>query len=211
VWYAQLVSAQFDSEWVNTRLGEIPVEWQPEVLKYVQLNDRVRSLAGRLLLCRALDAFGFLPPAYQQMTLSKYRRPCISGLSAFDFNISHSEGYVLCAAIRNGRVGVDVESIRLLDFDALQSTLNAAQWAAVHQAVYPQAAFQSYWTAKEALVKADGRGLHLHVNQIEISYPTTQIDGYFWQLQALNISNAYKAHIAWSGSASKPQLIEVQF
>jgi 4'-phosphopantetheinyl transferase len=57
--------------------------------------------------------------------------------------------------------------------------------------------FYRYWTAKESLIKADGRGLQIPLVGLEIGGSMGGMqDGGRWDLRALDFFPGYACHIA---------------
>ena len=95
-------------------------------------------------------------------------KPEIGGAGAIEFNVSHSGGMIVVALSKAGPVGVDVE---LLDaeFAASEDLLAIgrehfapAQLARVARGISPEERLLEFylaWTRKEAVAKADGRGI----------------------------------------------------
>jgi 4'-phosphopantetheinyl transferase len=91
------------------------------------------------------------------------------------FNIAHSKGTVLIVLGRQGPVGVDVEYLdRLTDIMEVARanfTENESNiLAAISDPVTRLKTFYCYWTRKEAVVKADGRGLLLPLASFDVSF-----------------------------------------
>lgn len=89
------------------------------------------------------------------------------------FSLSHTAGMVGCAAAVGMPVGLDVEALaRRLDAEALaRRTLSGTELARWREG--PDAGskrgFLRYWTLKEALLKAVGRGLRTAPASVELS------------------------------------------
>jgi 4'-phosphopantetheinyl transferase len=103
----------------------------------------------------------------------KPETPPVGGRSA-SFNIAHSKGTVLIALRRQGRVGVDVEYLdRLTDtMEVARSNFTeneSTKLAAIFDPETRLRTFYCYWTRKEAIVKADGRGLLLSLASFDVS------------------------------------------
>jgi hypothetical protein len=82
------------------------------------------------------------------------------------FNVAHSQGLVLIALSQAGPVGVDLEYVDpSVDAIELAETSFAGDEAALVGRAATRAErldlFYSLWTSKEAIAKADGRGLQL--------------------------------------------------
>jgi len=132
--------------------------------------DQARDefVAARLLLRRLLgDASGVHPGAivFRNGPNGKPYLPATPGL---EFNVSHSKGMIFVAISRAGVVGVDVE---LVDpaFGASGDLLPIARTAFLQEEILQierepselkkLRAFYRFWTRKEAVAKADGRGI----------------------------------------------------
>ncbi len=91
------------------------------------------------------------------------------------FNIAHSKGTVLIVLGRQGPVGVDVEYLdRLTDIMEVARANFTENESNILTAISdPETrlrTFYRYWTRKEAIVKADGRGLLLPLASFDVSF-----------------------------------------
>jgi 4'-phosphopantetheinyl transferase len=93
--------------------------------------------------------------------------------TSLSFNVSHSEEIALIAAARGRELGVDIERIRAIE---------DADGVAEHYFCPPERDalrlsqgdsktkhFFTYWTRKEALLKATGDGLSLPLDRVDVS------------------------------------------
>jgi 4'-phosphopantetheinyl transferase len=97
----------------------------------------------------------------------------VIGDQSISFNIAHSHGTILIALRRQGAVGVDVEHINRATeiMDIAQSSFTAeetARLAGCAEEEERRQAFYRCWTQKEAVVKADGRGLAMPLSAFEV-------------------------------------------
>ncbi len=95
------------------------------------------------------------------------------------FNLSHTRGLVACLLTRDREVGVDVEdATRAVDAPRLAERYFARAEAAALRAL-PEAErgrrFFTYWTLKEAYIKARGMGLALPLGQFAFEVEATPI------------------------------------
>jgi 4'-phosphopantetheinyl transferase len=90
-------------------------------------------------------------------------RPRIADLHV---NVSHSGDLVAVAVSRAGPVGVDVEQIVDVDVAGLSSVVLAPDETADERS-----GFFTYWTRKEAVVKATGDGLLVPLNEVRVTPP----------------------------------------
>jgi 4'-phosphopantetheinyl transferase len=100
--------------------------------------------------------------------------PNVGGHSIF-FNVGHSKNTILIALGHQGALGVDVEY-----FDRLTNIMEVARYnftddetsslAAIADEETRIQVFYRYWTRKEAIAKADGRGLLLPLSSFDVSH-----------------------------------------
>ena len=146
-------------------LGRLPGVMQQKILRFRRWQDAYGSLLGKLLLQTAMKKAG-LPGDLNGLLVSAYGRPYWA--AGPDFNISHSGTRVACVLSLQGRVGIDLELCADLSIGDFQSQFTAAEWATITGSETPLLTFYRYWTAKESLIKADGRGLQIPLDGIEI-------------------------------------------
>lgn len=96
------------------------------------------------------------------------------------FNVAHSKNTILIALSRQGLVGVDVEYFdRLTDMmEVARSNFTEGEIASLAAIAEPEVrnrAFYRYWTRKEAVAKADGRGLLLSLSSFDVSHGSTSL------------------------------------
>ena len=127
--------------------------------------------ALRAVLCKQLGCRN------EQLALgiSDFGKPyaVVHGVAApASFNVSHSGAHGLIAFATEGRLGVDVEERDApRDLNALISTVLAPDEQAelaLARGDRKVHLFFNFWTIKEALIKAVGRGLSLDMSRLEI-------------------------------------------
>ncbi|MBS1799373.1 MAG: 4'-phosphopantetheinyl transferase superfamily protein [Acidobacteria bacterium] len=117
----------------------------------------------RLLLGSALD----IEPPGVLLTEGLYGKPAVfQDRRSISFNVTHSRGMILIALSRSGDVGIDIERIdSSLDImEVAESAFHPDEVASLRSIDSPETkrlAFYRCWTQKEAIIKADGRGLSL--------------------------------------------------
>jgi len=136
-------------------------------------RTRDHFTVGRACLRRLLGNALDVSPVQITITEGPQGKPEIKG-STLQFNVAHSKDTILIALARNNPIGVDVEYLdRPTDLmDVAQANFTEDETASL-QAITGQTArrklFYTYWTRKEAIVKADGRGLLLPLASFEVS------------------------------------------
>ncbi|WP_158273984.1 4'-phosphopantetheinyl transferase family protein [Allosediminivita pacifica] len=100
-------------------------------------------------------------------------KPFLHPEAAPAFNLSHSDGLGLLALTRDTPVGVDIERVRTsADLMSIaEGSFAPAEAAALAALPVSQRTetFFACWTRKEAIVKADGRGLAVDLGAFSVS------------------------------------------
>lgn len=177
-------------------LSRIPKDMQERNLKYLRWQDRHAHLLGRLLLLEALPMLGLDMFYINKISYNSYGRPFLPG--NIDFNISHSGQYIICAAGKNVRIGVDIEQMREINFDHFSTVMTPQQWESIQISDCPVKNFFKYWAIKESVIKADGRGLTIPLNEIRIDNDSVFLNSKHWFLKELHLDNNYSAFLASS-------------
>jgi 4'-phosphopantetheinyl transferase len=180
-----------------TWLKLMPPAFREKTCRLTHRQDAQASLIGRLLLLyglRFLQDGGLL---LTDICLDAYHRPHFSN-GDFDFNISHSGNYVVCAIGRNCRVGIDIEEIKPIALEDFMPLFSRVEWDGLDTHLAGRLdAFYDLWTQKEALVKAEGSGLNLPLLEVVIKGGRSRLRDQNWLVQALNAPPGYKAHLAF--------------
>jgi len=136
-------------------------------------QNRAKRYAHPVLKYRYVEARGLLrhrlshclgqAPEFINIQTAEYGKPYLPGFPDWSFNLSHSGHYVAIAIAQACRLGIDIEIIKHRDsLPQLVRKCFAANEAAYWHGLDPSeqtAAFYRIWTAKEAFVKATGRGI----------------------------------------------------
>lgn len=175
-------------------VARLPPAWQHKVWSRQRPASRYGTLFGSLLLQRVLHRQP-QPYSLAQVQHTPDNRPYLAG-APFDFNISHSGTYVACALSFAGRVGLDLEHRTRTNIAAFEPHFEVAEWASVQAAPDPARQFYRLWTQKEAVAKADGRGLNIPLSAICLSPGQAVLEGTRWYLQEVTLAGAYSVHVA---------------
>lgn len=146
--------------------------------------------------------------------IGAYGKPALVE-AGLQFNLSHSRGGAVVALAHGIELGVDLERAgrRRPHAELARRFFCAAE--AQHIESLPdaarEAAFLRLWTAKEAVLKAIGRGLAFGLDKLEFDLACTAprltriaaAGGAVeqWQVQALHLPPPWHAHLAWHGPA----------
>lgn len=177
------------------RLSLLPLDLQERNSRYIHWQNRHAHLFGRLLLLEALKLYGIEKDSWNCVAYDSYQRPYLT-LPEYDFNISHSGNFVVCAIGKNIRLGIDIEKNKKIDFSNFKSIMTPEQWDEINHAEYPLKEFYKYWTIKESVIKADGRGFFIPFDKLELKNDIVQYDDRLWFVQVLAFNSKYSAALA---------------
>ena len=151
--------------------GEERSRWERFQSPTAQRRYVLCRAALRAILCRQIGC----PNESLAFEAAKHGKPfaLVNGLPAsISFNVSHSGTHGLIAVAAKGRLGVDVEERaprRNLE-NLIEGVFSPREKAELESLEGCQQLhkFFRFWTIKEALVKAHGKGLSMKVAELEI-------------------------------------------
>ena len=137
--------------------------------RFVQAVHRDRHIAGRARLRQILGAETGRDPRDLVFRTGAQGKPFLDG--GPDFNLSHSGELAALAISRDGPVGIDVERHRPIEEAVARHSFSPAEFATLSglPARDWQGGFYRCWTRKEAVIKADGRGLSMPLDGFDVS------------------------------------------
>ncbi|MBF0261815.1 MAG: 4'-phosphopantetheinyl transferase superfamily protein [Magnetococcales bacterium] len=184
-----------ESHW-EALLTALPAAMHPTILRYRRWQDRQAALLGRWLVREGLRAEGHPGATLEGWQVGPQGKPKVA--DDIFFNLSHTDGLVVCAVTRHGEIGIDCERIRAIDLHDFQRLFPPAAWQAIVEAPDPPHAFFDAWTRREALLKADGRGLSFPLEQLRISSnrATLEANGPTWSLLPVAVPPGWCCHVA---------------
>ncbi|MDB5780986.1 4'-phosphopantetheinyl transferase family protein [Caballeronia mineralivorans] len=151
------------------------------------VEDQRRYVVTRALLRTVLSRYAALDPAQWSFALNAYGKPEIGNpygaKQRISFNLSHTDGLIVLGMASGTALGIDMENVRTrrAPVDIADSFFAADEVAALRQLAVEEQnqRFFSYWTLKEAYVKARGMGL---------SIPLDKFSFHFFHDQGIDIS-----------------------
>jgi 4'-phosphopantetheinyl transferase len=145
--------------------------------RYHRAIDRDRFVARRAI--RRLILAGCLrrSPGEIEFEIGEHGKPSVAGANPDDlrFNESESGGQSLLAVAWSHEVGVDIERLAVEpDVVEILTRFGDARERESYERLSPAlrpVAFYRWWTAKEAWMKAVGRGLYAPLDSVSIEFP----------------------------------------
>jgi 4'-phosphopantetheinyl transferase len=182
-------------QYLEILLNSVPSFTKERVLKYDQKEDQLRGVIGRLILKKLLILANYPLTVLEEIKLDQYNRPYLN--SEIDFNIAHSDAYVICAISKSTKLGVDIEKIKPIEIDDFNIFLSETELKELLKSKTPLTSYFDLFTQKEAVSKAIGIGLEISLPDIKIRNNVAVCKKEKWNLVKLAIDKDYKAHIAF--------------
>lgn len=154
-------------------------EEQAKVKRYRMKKDRLLSVVARGNLRRILANQLGIKPKQVQLGTNEHGKPILLGKEpTFDFNISHAGTKVAIATLDHSNpanthvcIGIDLEVInQMIDIQVIaKHYFSSNECRLINQSPEPAITFFTFWTRKEALLKAAGVGLVDELSLIDVS------------------------------------------
>lgn len=197
--YARLEEIMADDPYQKL-LQKVPGLIRQKVEGFSFKRDAQMSLIGKLLLQKGLELFNYSAEAVlETIQYTNYGRPYFS--LPVDFNLSHSGEYVVCAITNRGKIGVDIEKIRAISLKGFKRYMTDSEWSRIQTSSNSEEAFFTFWTQKEAVLKASGEGLNVSLQEVHLKKNSASVKDKEWQLHKINIDPEYSCH--WSIGAKQ--------
>ena len=143
---------------------------------YHSKRDTALFLAARILLRTSLSQYADVASDCWTFGVTSTGRPIITTpfyLHELHFNLSHTDGLIVCAISKNKEIGIDAENIRcrIISTAMAKKYLAPAEFKYVESLVSEQRqrVLLQYWTLKEAYAKARECGLDVPFSKLEFS------------------------------------------
>ncbi len=145
------------------------------VNKFVFDKDKKQQIISRGILRLLLSRYINLGPESIRFSTIKKGKPILnhSEYQNIKFNLSHSGKYIVYAIAGNREVGIDIEYMKdINDFDQIIERFSSKKEAKEYLELpieIRKRAFFTWWTRKEAFIKALGEGLYMPLDQFSVS------------------------------------------
>lgn len=178
---------------LNQYLNVFSEELKTDLLKYRRWQDAQLSLLGKVLLLHGLRTYYDIFET--EIRFSSNHKPYLKD-DPVHFNISHSKEMVVCA-IGEFPIGIDVEfydpAVNYKDFEF---QMTPGEIKKIHEAKDKIKHFFTYWTEKEAVMKAHGDGMMLSLDSFEVLNNESIIDRQKFFTKDILINQNYCSCIA---------------
>ena len=196
-------------------------------VRFFHERDRAWFVFSHGLMRRILAPHCGVEPAALKFAAGERGKPfippeCQPGIAQVSFNLSHSNGRALLVVADGREVGIDIEAVssRTNALSIAGAYFCGPELAAIREAPHDLTldAFFRYWTAKEAVLKAQGCGLGVPLDSFCIvfgpgSEPATvetadasRIEP-GWRVRLLAVEGGWHAAVAAGGDGWALQVV----
>lgn len=167
------------SDIIKERIDKLCVFISPEkkykIERFFHKKDKIRALIGELLIRTIIVEK--LGSRNEDIIFDKnlYGKPYLKDCRNFNFNISHSGDFVVCA-IDDKPIGIDIEQVKHMEYeDIAERFFLASEFEYIEKADLSSKIkrFYEIWTLKESYIKCCGEGLSMPLKSFSIN-----MDGY---------------------------------
>jgi 4'-phosphopantetheinyl transferase len=201
------INKRLSDESFNLLLHQLPIALQHKIARYRNWQDAERSLAGNILLMKALQLIGSNEYVLDDLKYTEFQKPYFD--EAISFNISHSGEYVICAISETIQLGVDVEEIKEIPIQDFTNLFAWQEWDEVINGENKLQAFYTLWTKKEAFLKAVGCGLSQPLNEVVIANNRIEWENKQWFLQEIKLDANHIAYVCSNVIAPAVRMEEI--
>jgi 4'-phosphopantetheinyl transferase len=173
-------------------------------------SDSEKFIASHGALRIILGAYAGMRPRRLRFARSVFGKPSLvneeEACAEIRFNMADSGDVALVAISRGREIGVDIERMTIgedLSATALRCFCGAE--LDLFRAAQPERrdeVFYTFWSRKEAYVKARGEGMSLVLRDIDVSSVPVTLDRR-WTLEDLRVDPGYRGAVALEGSISR--------
>lgn len=176
-------------------------------------KDRQHYLAAHALLRLTLSRYAPVRPEDWRFERGPKGKPEIAashGLPRLRFNLSHTQGLVACVLALDCPCGIDVEHLRTMrDMQGVAENVFSGMeiaWLQAQPEDQKAETFFTFWTLKEAYIKATGQGLAAPLQSISFDIASPLIGVAFgedvaddpqrWMLRHWKLANDHQLSVA---------------
>lgn len=204
------LGSRLPDELFQSYLNQLPLHLQLDIVKYKRWRDIQARLFGKLLLHIGLTKYYDLSPdILDNIQFTKCARPYLSGVN-IDFNISHTPHTVVCCITQGANIGIDIEEIEPTPIQEFREEFSTEEMERIQRSKNCLEKFYSYWTKKEAVVKAEGLGLGIiPMRQVSIheSERSASLFSKHWFLYDILSDGKMTGHIAIDNPIEKKTIV----
>jgi 4'-phosphopantetheinyl transferase len=206
VWRYTLDEKEYQAE---KSLPLFSIEEQARYNRFVNEAEKIRYTCNHRFVRQVLSKYLGLPASEIKFDLSEMGKPFLNN-SNINFNYSYRTTFGLLAISKNREIGVDIEKMKVLhdvktfcDFSFSEKEREIIFNCAEQNF---QNTLFTFWTFKEAIIKAIGVGLNADLTQIDLTpyikndFNNLSFNNTSYTIKQMNALQGYKAAFALEGN-----------
>lgn len=153
----------------NNLLHLVSAETQNRIQHFRFHDDAKRTLYGEAVIRWLASACLGLNNDAINIAKKDFGKPYIQGYPGFNFNISHSGDWVVCATACQ-KVGIDIELIKDIDLNVAKCFFSEEEYSNLTSKANDEkiSYFYDLWTAKESYIKYLGKGISIPLRSFTV-------------------------------------------
>lgn len=180
-----------------------------KAMKFIYQEDCYNYIKAHYCLRALLSYYTKIPASRLLFVYNNYGKPNIGNdnFNTLKFNMSHSDTSVLVAINLNKEIGCDIENIKENFDSSLGSSILSQEEINFIKDITDiktqEVLFLKIWTAKEAIVKAEGTGFYTDLSSINIKfnipgirYKVSNSSNREWFVSTRDYNNSYVYSLA---------------
>ena len=167
----------------------ISLEKRCIIKKFNNKKDKIRTLIAEMLIRTIIVKELSIRNKHITLERSQYGKPYLKDYPKFNFNVSHSGDFVVCA-IDTKPIGTDIEQIKHIEYEDIAKSffsVSEFNYIAKNDLGVGLSKFYEIWTLRESYIKCCGQGLSIPLKSFSID-----IDNY--KNIKVIVNNEHKEH-----------------
>lgn len=169
IWRYTLDEAEYQAEKVLPLLSK---EEQERCAEYLNEAKKIRYTCNHRFVRQVLAKYLHVEPSHIIFSKASMGKPFIEGVDLY-FSYSYRTTFCLLAISKQREVGIDIEKIKVLQDPPTFASFSFSEEERKIIFDSPEDSFQNtlftFWTFKEAIIKALGVGLNADLTKIDLS------------------------------------------
>ncbi len=199
-----------------------------QMTRFHYARHRHQFLITRAMIRTSLSVYYQVDPAEWQFGKNGFGKPELDHpykTLPIRFNISHTDGLIMCGIARDYDIGVDVEDTQRstrATLDSLSSYFSRPEIEDLDKLPPDQQKhrFFDYWTLKESYIKARGAGLSIPLSKFSFHFQTNTLTSFSvdpdlnddadnWQFWRTSMADRYQVAVAINSPGNEFELTAV--
>ncbi|MEO8761116.1 MAG: 4'-phosphopantetheinyl transferase superfamily protein [Bacteroidia bacterium] len=215
IWQYAVNEQDYQDEKTNPILSHEETE---KYKRFLHEKDAIKYICNHRFLRQVLASYLDISPKEIKFSYTKLGKPYIKNSNLF-FSLSHRNKYGLLAISKDAEVGVDIEYMKdlqdVVTFSNYSFSEEEKALIFTNEKINTETLF-TFWTFKEAFIKATGTGLSVDISKINLAdfYTNETIaflydNNAIWTLKRLQAEESYKAAFAIKGKVDEVLRFEI--